>query len=101
MGKLVTTGTGNEVLEGLPIEGMSFILEIMTRECRDLLDLLVDRHTELQGSTLEQRNQIIRDHFAGDLSGYGISVDEWLPGIDEAKRIEIIDKVLSSPEYTE
>lgn len=100
MGKLVTTPTGSQVLDDLPIEATKFILELLTRECRDLLDNLADHHTELSTSTPEQRSQIIRDHFAMDNSGYGIPVNEWLPGITDELREEIVNEVLASEEYT-
>lgn len=87
-------------MQTLTVEQSKEVLEIMTRECRDLLDNLVDKGV-LNDMPNDTRNEIIRDHFAMDNSGYGISVEEWLPGIDEQKRIEIVDKVLASIEYND
>lgn len=86
------------------------VLEIMTRECRDLLDNIADRtvdsngiqfaHPTITDLTPEERSEIVREHFAMDNSGYGISIEEWLPGISEEDRIEIVNEVLANPEYT-
>lgn len=79
------------------------VLKIMTRECRDLLDVLTDKgmltNEDHSATTPEQRNQIIRDHFAMDNSGYGIAVEEWLPGVSAERRAFLVDEVLSQPEY--
>lgn len=66
------------------------IMEILTRECRDLLDVV-----EAPGD----RNEIIRNHFELDMSGYGISVEEYLVGLTPEDRREVVNRVLASPEY--
>lgn len=74
------------------------VMEIITRECRDLLDVLVVKGMEL-GSP-EERSQLIREHFNMDLSGYGIPVEEYVEGLTTEDRIEVVDRVLAEPQYT-
>lgn len=76
------------------------VMEIITRECRDLLDLIVDREVDMTATDPEKRNQLIRDHFNMDLSGYGIPVEEYVEGLTTEDRIEVVDRVLAEPQYT-
>lgn len=105
---------GNDtVLSAADPLSSEMFLEIMTRECRDLLDVLADKrldgpdsnqvpaHPSIAALTAEERNQVVRDHFANDASDYGIGIEEYLPGVTEESRIEIVNRVLAKEEYTD
>lgn len=76
------------------------IMKVITRECRDLLELIVDKAFDVKAATPEERNDFIKEHFAIDLSGYGIPVEEYIEGLSAEDRIEVVNKTLALPEYT-
>lgn len=76
-------------------------LEIMTREVRDAVSLWNEQHPSSGDITNETVNNFVREHWAMDMHGYGIPIEEYLEGITEEDRIHIVDSVLASPEYND